>query len=126
MYIFHIYTCFVYTCTDISSSNVQNFIQECITTSKLDHPNVLGLIGVSINPFDATLHMIMSFMDHGDIRSFLKAKRGNLIEFDHFFEVHTYIKMYIRTYILCIANHSRWKSFAVAKSSYDSLEIICG
>ena len=44
--------------------------------------------------------MIMSFMDHGDVRSFLKAKRGNLIEFDHFFEVlHTYIIMYIHTNI---------------------------
>ena len=87
----HIYT-YVLLCkfTDISSSNVQNFIKECIITSKLDHPNVLSLIGVSICPKDATLHMIMTFMDHGDVRSFLKTKRGNLIEFDHFIEVHTY------------------------------------
>ena len=90
-------------CTDISSSNVQNFIEECIITSKLDHPNVLNLIGVSINPDDATLHMIMPFMDHGDVRSFLKTKRGDIIEFDHFPEVHMYtctsLHTCMRTYL---------------------------
>ena len=76
----------MYICTyiDISSSNSQTFIEECIITSKLDNPNVLSLIGVSINPEDATLHMIMSFMDHGDVKSFLKSKRGNKLKLDHF------------------------------------------
>ena len=63
---------------------MEKFIEECIITSKLDHPNLLSLIGVSINPEDATLHMIMSFMYHGDVKSFLKSKRGDMIEFDHF------------------------------------------
>ena len=72
---------------DISLSNVQNFIEECIITSKLDYPNVLSVIGVSINPVDATLHMVMLFMDHGDVKSFLKSKRGDEIEFDNFPEV---------------------------------------
>ena len=63
---------------------MQNFIEECMVTSKLDHPNVLSLIGVSINPEDATLHMIMPFMDHGDVKSFLKSKRGDMIEFNNF------------------------------------------
>ena len=85
---------------DISLSNVQNFIEECIITSKLDHPNVLSLIGISINPIDATLHMIMLFMDHGDVRSFLKSKRGDVIEFDNFPEVVMYILLtYIRIYV---------------------------
>ena len=79
MYLLHV---------DISSPNVEKFIEECIVTSKLDHPNVLSLIGVSINPEDATLHMIMSFMHHGDVKSFLKSKRGDMIEFDHFPTVH--------------------------------------
>ena len=75
---------YIRTYVDISSSNSQTFIEECIITSKLDNPNVLSLIGVSINPEDATLHMIMSFMDHGDVKSFLKSKRGNKLELDHF------------------------------------------
>ena len=53
-------------------------------TSKLDHPNVLSLIGVSINTDDARLLMIMPFMHHGDVRSFLKSKRGNVIEFNDY------------------------------------------
>ena len=81
---------------DISFSNIQKFIEECIITSKLDNPNVLSLTGVSINPEDATLHMIMSFMDHGDVKSFLKSKRGNLIEFDHFPKVRTYSYKHVR------------------------------
>ena len=78
---------FLCMCLDITSSNVQNFIEESIITSKLDHPNVLSLIGVTINPVDATLHMVMLFMDHGDVKSFLKSKRGDEIEFDNFPEV---------------------------------------
>ena len=64
-------------------------MEECIVTSKLDHPNVLSLIGISINPDDATLHMIMPFMDNGDVKSYLKSKRGDMIEFDHFPEVRS-------------------------------------
>ena len=73
---------------------MQNFIEECMLTSKLDHPNVLSLIGVSINPEDATLHMIMPFMDHGDVKSFLKSKRGDLIEFNNFPKVNI-IQVYL-------------------------------
>ena len=74
-------------------STVQTFIEECIITSKLNNPNVLSLIGVAINPEDATLHMIMSFMDHGDVKSFLKSKRGHVIEFGHFPKVVIYIRI---------------------------------
>ena len=80
---------------DISLSNIKTFIEECIVTSKLDHPNVLSLIGVSINPEDGTLHMVIPFMHHGDVKAFLKTKRGNTIEFDHFPKVYTYVHILI-------------------------------
>ena len=64
-------------------------MDECIVTSKLDHPNVLSLIGISINPVDVTLHMIMPFMENGDVKSYLKSKRGDIIEFDRFPEVRS-------------------------------------
>ena len=70
---------------------MKTFIEECIVTNKLDHPNVLSLIGVSINTENGTLHMIMPFMHHGDVKSFLKSKRGDMIEFDHFPKVYTYV-----------------------------------
>ena len=90
VYFMYILYTYVYTYSDISSSNVHNFVEECVITSKLDHSNVLSLIGVSINPDDATLLMIMPFMDNGDLKSFLKSKRGDVIEFCHFPEVWLY------------------------------------
>ena len=93
---------------DISLSTVQKFIEECIMTSKLDHPNVLSLIGVSINTDDARLLMIMPFMHHGDVKSFLKSKRGNKIEFDNYPKVPiaiyvcAYLKFTVRTLVMYI------------------------
>ena len=72
---------------DVSSTNATQFIKECIITSQFDHPNVLSLIGVCINVEDGIIHMVMPFMVHGDIRSYLRAKRGSVIEFDSFPEV---------------------------------------
>ena len=84
----------IYFHVDISLSNTKTFLEECILTSKLDHPNVLSLIGVSMNTEDDTLHMIMPFMHHGDVKSFLKSKRGDMIECDDFPEVAIYVRMY--------------------------------
>ena len=83
--------------TDISLSNAKQFIEECIVTSKFDHPNLLNLIGVSLNPDDVTIHMIIPFMHHGDAKSFLKSARGAMIEFNHFPEVCTY-QLHMRDY----------------------------
>ena len=55
---------------------------------ELDHPNVLNLVGVCINPEDNTLNMVMPFMHYGDVRSFLKKQRGDVIELDDFPKVH--------------------------------------
>ena len=69
--------------------------------TELDHPNVLKLIGVSVNPEDATLHIVMPFMHYGDVRSFLKNKRGNVIELDQFPKVIKLLRTYIHTY-MCV------------------------
>ena len=45
---------------------------------------MLNLIGVCIIIEEATIHMVMPFMHHGDVRSYLKVKRGSVVEFDHF------------------------------------------
>ena len=86
-------------CIELSLTSSQKFIEECNITSKLDHPNVLGLIGVSMNPEDGTLHMIMPFMDHGDVKSFLKSKRGDIIKLDHFPKVHAYCKINVNNFV---------------------------
>ena len=87
----------LYICIDISLANSRTFIEECIVTSKLDHPNVLSLLGVSINLENVLLLMIMPFMHHGDVKSFLKSKRGDMIEFDHFPKVYIITASYVYT-----------------------------
>ena len=98
---------------DISLSNVKTFIEECIVTSKLDHPNVLSLIGVSMNTEDGTLHMIMPFMHHGDVKSFVKTKRGNMIDFDHFPKVTL-----LRGQDYLLYSHMEHTNYGLSWSSY--------
>ena len=66
---------------------------------------MLSLIGVSINPEDATLHMIMPFMDHGDVKSFLKSKRGDKIEFNNFPKVSINISVFYGKSRLAVMNY---------------------
>ena len=71
-------------CADFSSSTAEDFIQECNIAKKFDHPNVLSLIGVSIIPEEAVPLMVMPFMHHGDVRSFIKSKRANNVKVESF------------------------------------------
>ena len=81
-------TCVKLNPIDISSKGTQEFIEECSITNGFDHPNVLSLIGVSINPDNGIPLMIMPFMHNGDVKSFVKSKRGDSIEFDCFPQVY--------------------------------------
>ena len=62
----------------------QDFIKECNISKAFDHPNVLSLIGVSIIPEEAMPLMVMPYMHHGDLKSFMKLKRGNNIRVTEF------------------------------------------
>ena len=44
-----------------------------------------------MNPEDGILYMIMPFMHHGDVKSFLRSKRGDTIKLDHFPKVLMYM-----------------------------------
>ena len=72
---------FVYTYIDVSLSNAKEFIDECITGSNFNHPNVLNIIGVSINPEDNTPLMVMQFMHKGSVQSYVKSKRGGTVKY---------------------------------------------
>ena len=69
---------------DFSSSTAEDFIKECNVAKKFDHPNVLSLIGVCIIPKEAMPLMVMPFMHHGDVKSFIRSKRGNNVEVKKF------------------------------------------
>ena len=60
------------------SASTADFIKECNIAKKFDHPNVLSLIGVCIIPEESVPLMVMPYMHHGDVKSFIKSKRGNI------------------------------------------------
>ena len=65
--------------TAATFSKTEEFIKECIIAKQLDHPNVLGLIGVSIIKKEAIPLMIIPYMHNGDVKSFLKSKREGIL-----------------------------------------------
>lgn len=57
---------------------------ECCTAKKFNHPNVMSMIGVCISADNDLPLMILPYMLHGDVKTFLKSKRGNDIVLDKF------------------------------------------
>ncbi len=41
-----------------------------------DHPHVLGLIGICLDPSNSP-HLLLPFMENGDLRTYLKNRREN-------------------------------------------------
>ena len=66
----------IINCTDFSDNHT-SFLKECIVMKKLDHPNVLPLLGVCIesNYESGSPFMILPFMSNGDLKSYIKSKR---------------------------------------------------
>ena len=42
---------------------------------KVEHPNVLGLLGVCLNTEDGLPYIVLPFMENGDLKTFLHSKR---------------------------------------------------
>ena len=79
-----------YNFTAVDGSKIEEFIKECIITKKFHHSNVLGLIGVSYNREEGigAPVMVLPYMHNGDIKTFLKAKRGKILDATEFPEVN--------------------------------------
>lgn len=57
---------------------------------RLDHPNVLPLLGVCVDPDDDNLFkIILPFMANGDLKSFLKQNREDPTSSDEYKDVCT-------------------------------------
>ena len=70
--------------TDTSLLKTEEFLKECNTAKQFNHPNIMSLIGISIIPGERTPLMVLPYMHHGDVKSFVKSKRGTKIELDEF------------------------------------------
>ena len=66
-----------YTVRDlhIAGRNVEDFISECILMKDFDHPNILGLVGISFSDNSGIPLIVLPFMSNGDLKSFLHSKR---------------------------------------------------
>ena len=64
---------FLYTASDWSSEDMKSFLLECSKMSELNHPNVLGLVGISIE--DDSPYMLLPYMVNGDLKQFLLSRR---------------------------------------------------
>ena len=58
---------------------------------RFNHPNILNLIGVSYIKGEGIPLMVLPFMHNGDVKSFVKSKRGNALEVTEYPEVCMYV-----------------------------------
>ena len=65
-----------------SKSDIDSFVDECLTMSQFDHRNVMSLIGVCTD-LGPTPYIIMPFMSGGSLLSYLKRERPNLTVADN-------------------------------------------
>ena len=86
----------------MSLSEAAELMEECNIAKKFDHPNVLSLLGISFTPEENKPLMVMPYMHHGDVKSYLKSKRGGLIEIKEFPQVHlNYIAWPVWLFVSC-------------------------
>ena len=71
----------------MSLSETTKFMEECNIAKKFDHPNVLSLLGISFTPEENKPLMVMPYMHHGDVKSYLKSKRGGVAKIEEFPQV---------------------------------------
>jgi len=75
-----------------SYSELKGFLEESVIMCDFNHPHVLGLVGISLDP-NNTPHLLLPYMENGDLRSYLKNKRDgeNISQMDSFPKVCTEI-----------------------------------
>ena len=76
----HIILCYIEQLY-ISTLEGQKFIDEALRMREFDHPNILRLIGVSIDRKEKDMPLVvLPFMKHGDLLTYIR-DGGNVINF---------------------------------------------
>ena len=57
---------------------VDDFLEECVKMSQLQHPNVVEIIGVCLDQ-GAVPFLVMPFMSNGNLLQYLKTNREKLV-----------------------------------------------
>ena len=73
---------------DYSSVEVlESFLQESVVMKNFDHPNVLHILGVGLDPDNGLPFIVLPFMANGNLQLYLKSKRSKLTNVDQLPEV---------------------------------------
>ena len=70
-----------------SLEKLKSFIRESAVMKNFHHPNVLQVLGISLETENRLPYIILPFMANGDLRTFLKNKRPEALAVDQFPEV---------------------------------------
>ena len=73
---------------DYSSMEVlESFIRESVLMKNFDHPNVLHILGVGLDPDNGLPFIVLPFMVNGNLQMYLKSKRSKATNVDQLPEV---------------------------------------
>ena len=87
-------------CYATAGNNVQDFISECVIMKDFDHPNILGLVGVSFDETACLPLVVLPFMANGDLRHFLHSKH----DFNHDTVVSSFPEVRMNQLLLTVVN----------------------
>ena len=65
-----------------TDDDIKEMIREFVLMHKLNHPNVISLVGICLNA-GPTPYIVLPFMENGSLLSYLKANRGSLLTDAH-------------------------------------------
>ena len=75
--------------TDYSSMEVlESFIHESVMMKNFDHPNVLHILGVGLDPDNGLPFIVLPFMANGNLQMYLKSKRSKATSVNQLPEVN--------------------------------------
>ena len=66
---------------------LESFLHESNLMKNFDHPNVLHILGVGLDPENGLPFIVLPFMANGNLQLYLKNKRSNTTKVDKLPEV---------------------------------------
>ena len=67
---------------------LESFVHESVLMTNFDHPNVLHILGVGLDPDNGLPFIVLPFMVNGNLQMYLKSKRTKATNVDQLPEVH--------------------------------------
>lgn len=59
---------FTHTLDALDSDEIQKVLDECVLMKKIEHPNILELLGVCFNSEENVPYIVLPFMANGDLK----------------------------------------------------------